>query len=100
VSTGGQSFRGDQDRVLQAGQVGEAITVSGRYVRFSVVPSTFEVRNYALTGADSPSDPDKDLPLDSSSVVFTSKRPTVRCASPTSMACSVPTTAPSWPPWH
>jgi hypothetical protein len=74
VSTGGRSFSGDQDRVIPAGQVGGSITVSGRYVRFHVVPSTFEVRNYTLTGADSPRQ-DKDLPLSSPSVVFTSKKP-------------------------
>jgi hypothetical protein len=74
VSTGGHTLRGDQDRVIRAGQVGERITVSGRYVRFSVVPSTFETRNYTLTGANS-SQADKNLPLSSPSVVFTSKRP-------------------------
>jgi hypothetical protein len=74
VTVGGQSFRGDQDRVVPAGQVGETIVVSGRYVRFSVDASTFEVRDYTLTGADSPR-PDKTLPLDAPSVVFTSKLP-------------------------
>jgi len=74
VSTGGQTYTGDQDRTLQAGQVGPTINVSGRYVRFSVVSDTFETRDYTLTGADSP-DADKNLPLDSPSVVFTSKKP-------------------------
>jgi len=74
VSTGGQTFTGDQDRTLRADQVGPTIDVSGRYVRFSVVSSSFETRDYTLTGADSP-DPDKNLPLDAPSVVFTSKRP-------------------------
>jgi len=74
VSTGGQTYSGDQDRTIRASQVGDTISVSGRYVRFSVVSSTFETRNYTLTGADSPR-PDKNLPLNAPSVVFTSKLP-------------------------
>ena len=74
VTTGGRSFTGDQDRVIPAGQVGDTITVSGRYARFSVAASTFETRDYTLTGADSPR-PDKDLSLDAPSVVFASKLP-------------------------
>jgi hypothetical protein len=74
VTVGGQSFTGDQNRVIPASQVGQTIAVSGRYVEFSVLASTFEVRDYTLTGANSPR-PDKNLPLDAPSVVFTSKLP-------------------------
>src|SRR5262245_31682883 len=54
VSTGGRTFTGDQDRTIPASQVGPTISVSGRYTRFTVASSTFETRNYTLTGADSP----------------------------------------------
>ena len=74
VSTGGRTYTGDQQRTIPASQVGPTISVSGRYTKFSVVSSTFETRNYTLTGADSPR-PDKDLPLTGPSVVFTSKLP-------------------------
>jgi len=74
VSTGGRTYSGDRDRTIRANRVGNTIKVSGRYVRFSVVSSTFETRSYTLTGADSPR-PDKNLPLDAPSVVFTSKLP-------------------------
>ena len=74
VRLGGQSFSGNQHRVIQPRRVGKAITVIGRYVRFRVVPSTFEVRDYTLTGADSP-DAGKNLLLNRPSVVFTRKVP-------------------------
>ena len=74
VTVGGQTFTDGARTVVPAAQVGDTITVAGRYVTFSVVASTFEARDYTLTGADSPR-PDKDLPLDAPSVVFTSKLP-------------------------
>jgi hypothetical protein len=74
VATGGQTFRGDQDTVVPAARVGQTVQVRGRFVRFSVAASTFEVRDYTLTGAAS-SDPDKDLPINSPTVVFESKEP-------------------------
>jgi len=74
VSTGGRTYTGDQQRTIPASRVGPTISVSGRYTKFTVTSSTFETRNYTLTGADSPR-PDKDLPLDAPSVVFTSKLP-------------------------
>lgn len=74
VTTGGQTFRGDQDTVVPAARVGQTIQVRGRFVRFSVAASTFAVRDYTLTGADS-GDPDKDLPINSPTVVFESKVP-------------------------
>jgi hypothetical protein len=74
VRLGGHPYSGDQHRVIQPRRVGKAITVTGRYVWFRVVPSTFEVRDYTLTGADSP-DAGKNLPLNRPSVVFTRKVP-------------------------
>lgn len=74
VSTGGQTFSGDQKRTLQPSQVGPTIEVSGTYIRFTVISNTFEVRNYTHTGADSPR-PDKNLPIDGPTVIFTSKVP-------------------------
>jgi hypothetical protein len=74
VTVGGRSFTGNQKVTIPAAQVGTTITVAGTYTRFSVVASTFETRNYTLTGVNSPR-PDKDLPLDAPSVVFTSKLP-------------------------
>lgn len=74
VTVGANTFTGDQRVVIPAAQVGESITVAGRYVTFSVVAATFETLDYTLTGADSQR-PDKDLPLDAPSVVFTSKLP-------------------------
>lgn len=74
VTIGGQTYRGDQDRTIRPGQIGETIEVRGKYVRFTVDAATFTVRNYTLTGADSPR-PDKNLPIDEPTVVFTSKVP-------------------------
>jgi hypothetical protein len=74
VSTGGQTFSGDQKRTLQPSQVGPTIEVSGTYIRFTIISNTFEVRNYTHTGADSPR-PDKNLPIDGPTVIFTSKVP-------------------------
>ncbi len=75
VVVNGTTYRGEQERVIPARAVGSGpIRVRGKYVRFSVQPSTFAARNYTLTGADSP-DPDKDLPLDGPTVVFESKVP-------------------------
>jgi hypothetical protein len=74
VITGGQTYSGDQDRLIPANQVGSTIQVRGKFVRFNVAAATFAVRNYTFTGANS-SRPDKDLPLDGPSVVFVSKVP-------------------------
>lgn len=74
VTTGGQAFRGDQDRVIPASQVGPTIQIRGTFVGFSVDSSTFTVNDYTLTGANS-SDPDKDLPISGPTVVFESKVP-------------------------
>jgi hypothetical protein len=74
ATVGGQTFTGETRVTIPAGQVGDTITLTGTYVTFSVVASTFETRNYTLTGVNSPR-PDKDLPLDAPSVVFTSKLP-------------------------
>jgi hypothetical protein len=74
VSTGGETFSGDQKRTLRAGRVGPTIAVSGTYIRFTVVSSTFTVRNYTHTGANSPR-PDKDLPINAPTVIFESKVP-------------------------
>ena len=74
VATAGQTYRGDQKRTLPAADIGSRIQVRGKYVRFTVQSSTFTVRDYTLTGADSPR-PDKDLPLDAPTVVFESKVP-------------------------
>ena len=74
VSTGGQTFSGDQKRTLQPSQVGPTIEVSGTYIRFTVESNTFTVRNYTHTGADSPR-ADKNLPIDAPTVIFESKVP-------------------------
>jgi hypothetical protein len=74
ATVGGQSFTGETRLTIPAAQVGDTITLTGTYVTFSVVASTFEARDYTLTGVNSPR-PDKDLPLDAPSVVFISKLP-------------------------
>lgn len=74
VTTGGQTYRGDQDRLIPAGRVGPTIRVNGTFVEFAVNSSIFAVSDYTLTGVNS-SDPDKDLPINSPTVVFTSKVP-------------------------
>jgi len=74
VTVNGRTFTGNQQVTIPAAQVGATITVDGTYTEFSVVASTFETLDYTLTGVNSPR-PDKDLPLDAPSVVFTSKLP-------------------------
>jgi hypothetical protein len=74
VSTGGQTFSGNQTRTIPASQVGPTIEVSGTYIRFTVKSNTFTVRNYTHTGADFPR-ADKNLPIDGPTVIFTSKVP-------------------------
>jgi hypothetical protein len=49
VTTGGQTFRGDQDRNIPAARVGPTIRVNGTFVDFGVVSGTFAVENYRLT---------------------------------------------------
>ena len=74
VTAAGRTYRGDQDRRLRAAQVGETIEIRGRYVRFAVDARTFTVRDYTLTGVDSPR-ADKNLPIDAPTVVYESKVP-------------------------
>lgn len=74
VITGGRTFSGDQDRTIQAGQVGDTIQVRGTYIRFTVRARDFAVLNYRHTGVDSP-DPDKNLPIDAPTVIFERKVP-------------------------
>ena len=49
VTTGGNTFRGDQDRNIPAVRVGPTIHVNGALVDFGVVSNTFAVENYRLT---------------------------------------------------
>jgi hypothetical protein len=74
VTTGGVSYRGNQNRSIAASRVSPTIVVSGKYVRFTVNSSKFTVTNYTLTGANS-GDSDKDLPIDAPVIVFKSKVP-------------------------
>jgi hypothetical protein len=75
VSTGGQTFRGDQDRTIRAAAVGDRIRVRGTYITFNVRASDFAVTNYRHTGARSDR-PDKNLPVPAGGVqIFKSKVP-------------------------
>lgn len=75
VTTGGRTYTGpDLRTTIRPAQVGPTITVQGKYVRFSVRPTSLAVDNYLLTGANSPR-PDKDLPIDEPTRVFVSKVP-------------------------
>jgi hypothetical protein len=75
VTTGGNTFRGDQTRTIRAGQVGDRIFVDGRYIEFSVRSSDFAVLNYRHTGVDSPR-ADKNLPIGpAGTTIFESKVP-------------------------
>jgi hypothetical protein len=75
VTTGGQTFRGDQKRTIPAAQVGNTIQVRGTYIQFNVRSSDFAVFNYRHTGADSPR-ADKNLPIGPAGVtIFQSKIP-------------------------
>ena len=74
LTTGGRTYSGDQRITIPAASVGATMTVRGKYVRFGVRSASFAVTNYTLTGTNSPR-PDRDLPLDAPTVVFTSKVP-------------------------
>ena len=54
VTTGGTTYRGDQDRTIRAAQVGDRIRVDGKYIEFSVRTRDFAALNYRHTGVDSP----------------------------------------------
>jgi hypothetical protein len=88
VITGGQTFRGDQDRTIPAARVGQTIQVRGTFVRFEIAASTFAVQNYRLTGARS-GDPAKDLATEPTTI-FLSKVPLhgKTLTSPVSLAIS------------
>jgi hypothetical protein len=73
IILGGQRFTGDQKRTVQVG-AGQTAFVDGTYVEFLVDLDTFTIRDYTLTGVNSPR-PDKDLPIDVPTVVFVSKVP-------------------------
>ncbi len=49
MTTGGQTFRGDQNRTIPAARAGPSIRVNGTFVDFGVVSGTFAVQNYRLT---------------------------------------------------
>ena len=68
----GVAYTGDQKRTISAPI--NTIALRGRYITFSVTPSTLGVTNYAHTGADSP-DADRNLPIDARTVIFTRKVP-------------------------
>jgi hypothetical protein len=72
VFVNGQAFRGDQKRTI-SGPI-NSIRADGTYIEFDVNPSTFAVLDYTHTGVDSPR-PDKNLPIDSPTVIFESKVP-------------------------
>jgi hypothetical protein len=75
VSTGGTTYRGDQDRTIPADRVGDRIRLDGRYIEFIVRTRDFAALNYRHTGVDSP-DPDKNLPIGSAgTTIFQSKVP-------------------------
>lgn len=75
VSTGGQTFRGDQDRTIPAAAVGDTIRVRGTYITFNIRAADFAVTNFRHTGARSDR-PDKNLPIPAGGVqIFKSKVP-------------------------
>lgn len=73
-TTGGKTYKGDRDFEIPAAKVGATIVVKGKYVTFTIDSASFAVRDYVLTGANSPR-PDKDLPLDAPTTVFEQKVP-------------------------
>lgn len=75
VTTGGNTYRGDQDRIIRDGRVGERIRLRGKYIMLNVRASDFAVFNYRHTGANSP-DPDRNLPIGpEGTTIFESKIP-------------------------
>lgn len=71
VMTVSQAFSGSVDTTIPAGTVGALLRVRGRYVEFDVRADTFEVVDYALTGAANP----LDLTGGVRTVLFASKKP-------------------------
>jgi hypothetical protein len=69
VSTGGQTFNGDQKRTVPAGQVGDTIRVRGTYITFDVRSRDLAALNYRHTGARSDR-PDKNLPIPAGGLQF------------------------------
>lgn len=75
VTTGGTTYRGDQDRTIPADRIGDRIRVDGRYIEFGVRTRDFAVLDYRHTGLDSP-DPDRNLPIGpAGTTIFESKVP-------------------------
>jgi len=68
VTTGGATFAGTVDQSIA---VGPAIQVRGRYVEFDIVPGTFGITNYTLTGAPN----QLDLTGGRRTTLFASKTP-------------------------
>ena len=56
LSDGTTVTGGELETSVPASNLGSSFLVRGRYVEFEVVASTFEVRNYAFTGAPNPLD--------------------------------------------
>jgi hypothetical protein len=56
VLPGGTTVAGDVDTNVPAASLGTSFLVKGKYNEFEVVSATFEVRNYAFTGAPNPLD--------------------------------------------
>jgi hypothetical protein len=56
VLPGGTTLAGDVDTSVPASSLGTTFLVKGKYNEFQVVAATFEVRNYAFTGAPNPLD--------------------------------------------
>lgn len=75
VTTGGITYRGDQDRSIPADRVGDRIRVDGRYIEFNVRSRDLAALTYRHTGVDSP-DPDRNLPIGpAGTTIFESKVP-------------------------
>jgi len=51
VLAGGQVISGDTITTIPAASLGTSFAVKGKYVEFLVTPASFEVRDYAFTGA-------------------------------------------------
>ena len=54
VLPGGTTVAGDVDTNVPAASLGASFRVKGKYNEFEVVSATFEVRDYAFTGAPNP----------------------------------------------
>jgi hypothetical protein len=67
----GTAVAGEVETSVPAASLGSSVLVRGRYVEFEVSASTFEVRNYAFTGAPNP----LDITGGVRTVVFSRKTP-------------------------